>query len=104
MKDQATPAPLETLSASSETLWNQIHAMWAMDDAGRAVLMVALLALDRKAKAWEIVSAEGLLKGGRAHPLLGTIKDSDGLALKAFRQLGLEPPKTIGRPPGQGPA
>jgi hypothetical protein len=75
-----------------------------MDEAGRAILLVVLQALDRKARASALVDKEGLMKGGRAHPLLGVMKDADNIALKGFRQLGLEPAAPMGRPPGQGPA
>ncbi len=75
-----------------------------MDEAGRAILTVVLQALDRKAKASAVVAREGLTKGGRAHPLLAVMRDCDNVVLKGFRQLGLEPPAPMGRPPGQGPA
>ena len=78
--------------------------MWAMDDAGRLLLTIALEARDRSASARAIVDKEGLTRGGRAHPLLAVIRDSDNVFLKAMRQLGLESGGPIGRPPGQGPA
>jgi hypothetical protein len=75
-----------------------------MDEAGRAILTVILQALDRKAKAEAVIAKEGLMKGARAHPLLAVVRDAENVALKGFRQLGLEPPGAMGRPPGPGPA
>lgn len=75
-----------------------------MDDAGRSILVVIMEANDRKAAATAIIAKEGLLKGARAHPLLAVIRDCDNIALKGWRQLGLEPPGPMGRPPGSGPA
>jgi hypothetical protein len=103
-RPQAAPPPPTGLSAASRALWGQIHRSWRMDDAGRAILTLVLQAFDRKAEATTIIAAEGLMKGGRAHPLLAVIRDSDNVVLKGFRQLGLEPPGPMGRPPGSGPA
>ena len=75
-----------------------------MDDAGRSILRVVLEALDRKARASAVIAKQGLMRGGRAHPLLAVVRDADNTALKGWRQLGLEPPGPMGRPPGQGPA
>ena len=103
-RSRTAPTPPAGLSAASRALWEAIHRAWAMDDAGRSILGLVLQALDRKAAASAVVAKEGLMKGGRAHPLLAVIRDADNTALKGFRQLGLEPPSPMGRPPGQGPA
>lgn len=94
------------LSAPARTLWRQVHAAWSMDDGARALLEVALRAKDRAAAARAIVDAEGMVvavgKGVRAHPLIAVVKDAEGIFLKSWRQLGLEPPVPITRQ--QGPA
>jgi len=98
------PHPPTGLSPASRALWGQIHTNWKMDDAGRVLLSVALEARDRSADARAIVRKEGLTLGARAHPLLAVIRDSENVALKAWRQLGLETTGPMGRPPGKGPA
>ena len=101
---RTAPSAPQGLSGSSRALWSQIHGSHAMDDAGRAILTLVLEALDRKAAAKVIIAQEGLMKGGRAHPLLAVIRDADNVALKGLRQLGLEAPGPMGRPSGPGPA
>jgi hypothetical protein len=104
MKPKTPPRPPGGLSEASGALWRQIHAAWAMDDAGRSILTVVLAALDRKAAAETVIAKQGLMLKSRAHPLLGVVRDCENVALKGWRQLGLEPPGPIGRPPGPGPA
>jgi hypothetical protein len=103
-RPRTAPTPPAGLSPASAGLWRAIHGSWAMDDSGRSILTVILQASDRKAEASAVIAKEGLLKGARAHPLLAVIRDCDNIALKGWRQLGLEPPGPMGRPPGPGPA
>src|SRR4030095_10235674 len=98
-RSRTAPPPPARLSAPARALWRQIHGHWAMDDAGRSVLVVILQASDRKATAAAIIAKQGLMKGARAHPLLAIIRDCDNVMLKGWRQLGLEPPAPMGRPP-----
>jgi phage terminase small subunit len=98
------PTPPSGLSAAARAVWRQVHAAWSMDAAGRSILLVILQAADRKAAACKVIAKHGLMRGARAHPLLAVIRDADNVMLKGWRQLGLEPPAPIGRPPGQGPA
>ena len=99
------PAPKD-FSADSRRTWSLLHQGWVIDDAKRPVLATALRATDRAAAGRELLKREGLVvqvgKGTRAHPALQIVKDSELIALIAWRQLGLEgaPAGAPGRPPG----
>ena len=104
---QRSPKPPSDLSAESRLIWRLVHEGWPVGDAGRPVLMIALRAEDRAAKGRELLKRDGLVvqvgKGStRAHPALQIVKDSELIALKAWRQLGLQeaPAGAPGRPPG----
>jgi hypothetical protein len=101
------PAPPSDLSGDARKLWALVHEGWAVDDAGRAVLAIALRAGDRGAAARTLIAREGMVvasgkKGTRQHPAVSILKDSEQIALKAWRQLGLQgaPAGVPGRPAG----
>ena len=100
------PTPPRGLSKRSKENWRLVHQGWHLDDAGRPMLRVALSAEDRADEAQAIVKREGMIilvgKVRRAHPALQIVKDSQLIALKAWRQLGLQgaPAGAAGRPPG----
>ena len=100
------PPPPPDLSAAAKRVWQQIHAGWEMDDARRPILATALRAADRAAAAREVIDRDGLVltvgKSTRSHPAVSILKDSELIALKAWRQLGLQgvPAGAPGRPAG----
>ena len=100
------PGPPSDLSADAKKRWAQIHQGWAVDDAGRAILEIALRAGDRAAAARKLIERDGQViafgKGTRAHPAQSILKDAENVSLKAWRQLGLQgaPAGVPGRPAG----
>lgn len=89
------PAAPRHLSARSRKLWRAVCREYEIDDAGRAVLMVALQAYDRLEQARLIVAREGLLLTGprgavRANPALRIERDARAGFLAAVGRLGLE--------------
>src|SRR5262245_5185799 len=106
MTREVCPSPPADLSAAAKLVWRQIHSGWEMDDARRPILATALRAEDRAGAARAVINREGLVlqvgKSTRAHPAVTILKDSELIALKAWRQLGLQgaPAGVPGRPAG----
>ena len=88
----------QSLSRESAAIYEQTITTNRMDDAmGRAVLLVALEALDRLREAQKILKREGLTcrdRNGvvRPHPCTVIERNSRSAFLAAFRALGIEAP------------
>ena len=100
--------PPKGLSPEARKWWRLVTSDWALDESQLLVLETALESLDRVRQAQAQVAQDGLVlkneKTGAVvgHPSLRLEKDAKNQMLRAWKQLNLdvEPPGSIGRPPG----
>jgi P27 family predicted phage terminase small subunit len=99
--------PPKHLSRESKNLWRTITYEYELDNAGMLLLKVMLESYDRLMQARTELKHDGIVyetPSGykKAHPALSIEKDARSGFLQAWRQLNLdiEPPGSIGRPPG----
>jgi len=93
------------LGAEQRRMWLAYMEGWAIDHAGRQLLVLALEAHQRMRQAQRALKRAGLVVKGRLNPVVIVERDSRLAMLKALRQLGLdlEPlHDRSGRPAGKG--
>ena len=87
------------LTGTSRKLWRDIAATVELDAAAETMLTGALEQWDRAQACRAQVAADGLMLGGKPHPLIVSEQASYRGALSYFRELGLDgPPNPVGRP------
>lgn len=91
--------PPRHLSTHSRTLWRDIRRSHDVDDPhSRALLTLALEALDRAAEARRLIELDGAVVKDRfgqyrSHPACSIERDARAAVLAAFRALRLAPPE-----------
>ena len=83
------PAPAQ-LSEKSKKLWRALNQEFDFTTETAELLILALENLDLGDRARALLRREGLVLNGRKHPASDAVKLHDGLALRTFRQLGLD--------------
>lgn len=103
-------SPPRTLKAEGRRLWLELNRAWEFDGEAMLLLKVALEAYERLSAVREQIDREGaVLKSpsgvAHAHPGLRVEKEARSGFLQAWRMLnlGMEPPREAGRPPGRWP-
>lgn len=92
--------PPKHLSAAAKRLYRAIAEDVELDAAAGLILQAGLENWDRLQASREIIAREGLVTdSGRRHPLLDAETAAYRLLLANFRELGLDPPNPVGRPP-----
>jgi phage terminase small subunit len=92
--------PPKHLSPAAKRLYRAIAADVELDAAAGMILQAGLENWDRLQRCREIIAEDGLLTpDGRRHPLLDAETAAYRLMLANFRELGLDPPNPVGRPP-----
>ena len=83
--------------------WKRVTGEYDLESDARLILKTACEAYDRAAQARQLISTDGILLGMRRHPAIDVEAQSQGLFLRAMRQLGLdiEPSGPVGRPAGK---
>jgi phage terminase small subunit len=99
--------PPKHLTRESKAIWRSLNTEWELGTSELLLLKTSLEAYDRLNAARmqidtegpTIISPSGLIK---PHPCLKIEKESRAGFLQAWRMLNLdvEPPGTVGRPPG----
>jgi len=91
------------LSAEMRRFWKRVMDDYELEHDARLILKTACEAFDRAAQARELIAKEGLILVNRRHPAIDVEAQSQGLFLRAMRQLGLDidPPGPVGRPAGR---
>lgn len=92
--------PPKHLSPAARRLYRAIAADVELDAAGAVILQAGLESWDRVQACRAIIAEEGLTgPDGRRHPLLDAETAAYRLLLANFRELGLDAPNPVGRPP-----
>jgi P27 family predicted phage terminase small subunit len=95
--------PPAHLSIEMRRFWKRVTGEYDLESDARLILKTACEAYDRAAQARQLISTDGILLGMRRHPAIDVEAQSQGLFLRAMRQLGLdiEPSGPVGRPAGK---
>lgn len=100
--------PLTLKNAETRKIWKQITEAWELDESGLVILKIALESYDRLIQAKRILDKEGVTVKTdtgqiKKHPACEIEKNARQGFLMAWRMLnlGIEPPGSIGRPPGK---
>lgn len=108
MRRVAATAPRH-LSRASRRLWRQLAEDYALGDEPHALrtLTLACEALDRGEEARERIALDGAYLTDRfgqlkAHPAVAVERDARIAAMRAFRELSLDPDPGEVRPPRVG--
>jgi len=92
------------LGEPERKVWDTVLRDYAIEDApGLALLTQALEAHQLARECREAIARDGLLPGGKAHPLLVTLRDARKCFAVILRQMNfdLAPESKPGRPSGR---
>ncbi len=86
------------LSAASRKLFREIVGILELDAAALVILQAGLEAWDRVQACRAQIAQDGLMVGGKRHPLIDVETAAYRLMLANFKELGFDPPNPVGRP------
>jgi P27 family predicted phage terminase small subunit len=100
LKEANNMTPPKHLSSESKKTYRRVAEEYDLTPDAEMLLRAALENWDRAQAARELVTAEGLVQGGKRHPAIDVEKQAYGLFQRFMRQLGLDilPPGPVGRP------
>lgn len=90
MKTAKIPKAPQHLSAEAKQFWREVLAEYELMPEALLCLEAACIQWDRLQAARQLITAEGLVLGGKRHPALDTEKQATSLFLRALRSLGLD--------------
>lgn len=83
--------PPKHLSAEMAAFWRDLTSRYEFEAEQTHTLQLACEAYDRATAAREQIDRDGMVVGGKRHPLLGVEAKSTELFYRGIKELGLEP-------------